>query len=160
MKKLIDYIKFLKTKFLNRTITTPTRDYPEIRHIFEATGYTVKSASSIYGFAPALFAIGADEVLWLGGVDVTTRDVHNAMDALQKLFTETLDDIKITINGFAINASDADAPEFQDILVFPDADALREYMNAHKNDMSNKNIETFAAYSKYIDTVIKYASKK
>lgn len=137
-------------------VASAPRDYPEIRHIFESTGYTVKHASSINGFTPALFAIGADETLWLGGVDASTRDVRTAIDALQKVFTETLDDIEITVNGFAINAPDADTSEFQDILMFPDTDALREYMNAHKNDMSNEDSENFAAYSEYIDTVIKY----
>lgn len=141
--------------------TTPApREYPEIRRIFESTGYTVKSVSSINGFAPALFAIGANEVLWLGGVDVSTHDVRNAITALQKVFSETLDDIEINVNGFAVNAPDATTSEFQDILMFPDADALREYMTAHKNDMSNEDSENFAAYSEYIDTVINYIAKK
>ena len=136
-----------------------SREYPGIRRIFEATGYTVKQASYIRGFAPALLAIGANEVLWLGGVDVSTRDIRNAIDALQKVFHETLDDIEINVNGFAINAPDADTSEFQDILMFPNEDALREYMNAHKNDMSNEDSENFAAYSEYIDTVITHIAK-
>lgn len=137
-------------------ITPSQNEHPEIRHIFESAGYTVKNVKTIRGFAPALFAIGANETLWIGGVNTSTRDVRGAINALNKVFNDTLDDIEISINGFAINAPDAATSEFQDILMFPDVNALDKYMAAHPNDTTDEDPENFDAYSEYIDTVIKY----
>lgn len=142
------------------SVMSMSAQHPEIRRIFESAGYTVKDVPSIRGFSPVLFAIGANEVLWIGGLDASTRDVRNAITALNKVFTDTLDDIEISVNGFAINAPDAATSEFQDILMFPDAHALGEYMAAHPNDTTDEDPENFDAYSEYIDTVIKYIGKK
>lgn len=132
----------------------------ELRQIFEHAGYMVKTNPYINGFRPNLLAIGTNEVLWIGGVGATTVQVRNAINKLNQIFSDTLEDVYIAINGFAINAPDATTTEFEDILMFPSTDALNQYMQEHQNPKpAPDEEENFNAYSEYIDTVIGYIGK-
>ncbi len=135
-------------------------DMPEVREIFRDTGYTVKQSPKINGIQTTLLAIGVNETLWIGAVGVKTTDMRRAIDTLSSIFSDTLDDIEILINGFVLNAPDAATSEFQDILMFDSPDQLRTYMNEHQNPaLSPDEQENFDAYSEYIDTVITYIGK-
>ncbi|MDE5615962.1 MAG: hypothetical protein K2I81_03970 [Alphaproteobacteria bacterium] len=134
-------------------------NFDALRNIFEEADYSVKRSPQIGNFKPAVFAIGTSEVLWLGGIGISQAPLSEAIDRLKTIFSDTLDDIEINISGFIIAPTgDVSDPS---ILSFPDPDALREYMQSHKNpppeDADGR--ENFNAYSEYIDTVINYMDK-
>lgn len=149
-----------------RTATPPAPSGPsdieiaQITEIFKSAGYTTKNPPRINGNRMSLLAIGTNETLWLGAHGIATTDMRHAIDKLNDVFSDTLDDIYINVNGFVIGAPDAATAEFDDILMFNDVDGLREYITAHPNaplpDDDNGN---FDAYSEYIDTVINYIGK-
>ncbi len=132
----------------------------QITEIFKSAGYTTKNPPRINGNRMSLLAIGTNETLWLGAHGIATTDMRRAIDKLNDVFSDTLDDIYINVSGFVIGAPDAATAEFDDILMFNDVDGLREYITAHPNaplpDDDNGN---FDAYSEYIDTVINYIGK-
>lgn len=131
------------------------QDFEEIRKIFTDAGYTVKNPPQIGNYRPALTAIGTGENIWIGGINAAPDQIQNTMDKLSEVFSDTLEDIDITIHGFVIAPTQ---PVTDDaILSFDDINALREYMSAHTNPpLSDDEKENFEAYSEYIDTVIKF----
>ena len=107
-----------------------------------------------------MFAIGTNETLWIGATGVSTTALQNAIDTVNQIFSDTLDDIIINVDGFIISAPDANAPGAPDILTFDNIDALRQYMNEHKNPpLGEDDNENFEAFSAYISTVIDYLGK-
>lgn len=142
------------------TPTGPTDEQKRtLRAIFEDAGYTVKDAPKIGNFKPGLLAIGTNEQLFIGGINIEEQPLADAMERLASLFADTLDDIEISIYGFAV----APSSEIRnpDIRTFSDTDELREYLSENKNtppaDASEQ--ENFDAYSEFIDTVITYMDK-
>ena len=132
-------------------------DNNAIREIFSQNGYIVKNNPYINRWRPNLLAIGTNEVLWIGAVGATTTQVRAAIDKLNQIFSDTLDDVYISINGFSINAPDAQTTESQDILLFNTINDLDAYMKQHPNSHPTaEEQENFDAYSEYIDTVIGY----
>jgi len=149
----------------NTTPTIPSQQSPahisdELRDIFESAGYVVKPNPRIGNVRTDLFAIGTNENLWIGAVGVPTTDMRRAIDRLAQIFSDTLDDITININGFVIAAPDAATSEFQDILMFDSAAAVGQYISAHPNPpVPDDDAGNFDAYSAYISTVIDYIGK-
>ena len=142
--------------------TTPTpqpQDWPELREIFASAGYVVKPAPRINGIQIALLAIGANETLWIGGVGIKTTDMRTAIDRLQQIFSDTLDETYIDVTGFVIAAPDAATSEFTDILMFNSMSELREYMRDKSNPVLTDDDGMFDAYSDYIDAVISHIGK-
>ncbi len=140
--------------------TTSDQSWPEIREIFESAGYTVKNNPRINGMQTTLFAIGTNESIWIGAVGVPTNAVHSAIDTLNQVFSDTLDDILINVTGFVISAPDASAPGAPDILTFDTTGDLRQYMSEHPNPpLGEDDSENFDAFSSYISTVIEYLGK-
>ena len=132
----------------------------ELREIFEGAGYTVKNNPRIGTVQTELFAIGTNEVLWIGATGIPTTALQRAIDTVNQIFSDTLDDITINVDGFIISAPDANAPGAPDILTFDNIDALRQYMNEHKNPpLGEDDNENFEAFSAYISTVIDYLGK-
>ena len=148
------------TTMTSQTPVAPTAIYfDDIKQFFERTCYTVKPSPSIAGIRPDLFAIGADETLWLGGVGIEPARLNAAMEKLNSVFTDTLEDIVIHINGFVIDAR-GDVPDGANIQLFASLDELRTYMDAHRNrEISDAERDDFGAYSEYIDTVSNYLNK-
>ncbi len=149
-----------------RTATPPAPAGPsdieiaQITEIFKSAGYTTKNPPRINGNRMSLLAIGTNETLWLGAHGIATTDMRRAIDKLNDVFSDTLDDIYINVSGFVIGAPDAATAEFDDILMFNDVDGLREYITAHPNaPLSDDDNGNFDAYSEYIDTVINYIGK-
>ncbi len=143
------------------TSATPAQnDWPEIREIFESAGYTVKGTPRIGATQTAILAIGTGEVLWLGAVGIPTTALQSAIDTINQIFSDTLDDIIINVNGFVISAPDATAPGAPNILTFDTPNALRQYMNEHRNPpLDEDDNGNFDAFSAYISTVIDYIGK-
>ena len=71
-----------------------------LSQIFSENGYVVKPNPKISGFTPNLFAIGTEEAVWIGAVDVDANKMIDAVKRLDSVFQETLDDIQININAF------------------------------------------------------------
>lgn len=135
-------------------------NFEDIEQIFKSAGYLIKKAPRIGGIRPALFAIGSDETLWIGGVGMEPSRMANAVDKLDTIFTETLEDIKITINSFIINPKIDNPADMVGIEQFDSVNALRDYMDSHKNrELPPSEAEDFDAYSEYIDTVADYFNK-
>lgn len=142
------------------TPQTQPFDTDAVRKIFESAGYVSKGTPRIKGMPTALFAIGTDEVLWIGAANVATTAMRTAINTLQDVFTDTLDDIEININAFIINATDAATTDDAEILQFESTDALGEYMAGHPNaPLSPDDRAGFDAYSAYISTVADYIAK-
>ena len=101
-----------------------------------------------YGINIALLAIGTNETLWIGGIGIKTTEMRTVIDKLDGIFSDTLDNNDIIINGFVISAPDAATSEFQDILMFNTIAQLREYMSQHPNPpLPNDDNGLFDAYS-------------
>lgn len=138
----------------------PAHISDDLRRMFEDAGYVLKPNPQIGNIRTDLFAIGTNENLWMGAVGVKTTDMRVAIDRLAQVFSDTLDDIEININGFVIGAPDAATSEFQDILMFDSAAAVGEYIAAHPNPpVPADDAGNFDAYSAYISTVIDYIGK-
>jgi len=145
------------TPVLEINATNNDADDAKIAEIFTENGYIVKKTPYINRWRPNLLAIGTNEVLWIGAVSASTAQVKKAIDKLNQIFSDTLDDVYIGINGFSINAPDAQTAEFNDILLFNTIQDLGEYMRAHPNtEPTTEEKDNFDAYSEYIDTVIGY----
>lgn len=135
-------------------------DWPQLRDIFRNAGYTIKPTPKINGIQIALLAIGSNENLWIGGVKIKTTDMRSAIDKLNQIFTDTLEDTYINVNGFVIDAPDAATSEFQDILMFNSISDLRQYINSIPNPpLPPDDDGMFDAYSQYIDAVINHIGK-
>ena len=134
------------------------QDWPEIREIFSLAGYVIKPEPFINGKKMALLAIGTDEVLYLGAVGISISEMQGCVNKLEKLFSDTLEDIEIHVHAFVLNPTDK--ADNSDILTFDTIDELRDYMNTHRNKpLPDEDVENFAAYSEYITTVIEYIGK-
>lgn len=127
-----------------------------IKDIFEKAGYTIKQNPVISGFTTNLFAIGNNEIVWMGGIDSDITKVKNAVAKLNDTFQETLDDISIHIHAFILDTRHIYEND-DTVLIFHDTDEIREYISKHPADsISENDQENFDAYSEYIDTIIKY----
>lgn len=90
-------------------------------------------------------------------MDCDANLFKNAIDRLKTLFTDTLEDIPITIYPFILdNKKIYDTDET--IMVFHDIEDIKNTISRNPNpNISDIDKENFDAYSDYIDTVIKYA---
>lgn len=131
----------------------------KLSEIFENAGYVVKPNLTVSGFSSNLFAIAPNEVLWIGGVDKDINKLQAAIDRLDSLFRETLEDIQININAFIIDTHGTQSST-ESVLVVQSIDELKKIMSEMPpvsiTDMSNYEKENFDAYSEYIDTIIQY----
>lgn len=136
------------------------QESPELREIFESTGYTIKKAPKISGLQTALFAIGSNESIWVGAIGIETKTLASVLDTINQIFLDTLDDVEIGINGFVVSPADGDNPTTPEILTFDSIDTLRKYMEEHPNPpVRDEDAENFDAFSDYISTVIDYIGK-
>ena len=135
-------------------------DWMHLGEIFESAGFTVKKAPNINGLQTSLFAIGTNETVWVGAIGIKTNILDAALNVLRQVFADTLEDIEITVNGFVISGPDAANPEVPQILTFDTPNALRDYMNEHRNPpLPSDDNGNFDAFSSYISTVIEYIEK-
>lgn len=130
---------------------------PIISEIFSNNGYIVKPNPKISGFVPNLFAIGNNEVVWIGGVDCDIEDMMRGIQKLDSTFKETLEDITININAFVLDTLNKYNSENNNVLVFKSIEELKEFIEQHPADqITEMDQESFDSYSEYIDTIIQY----
>lgn len=143
------------------TSPAPKKDYPELREMFESAGYVIKPAPKISGIQTDLLAIGTNETVFIGGVNISTADLEKAIKTMQQVFFDTLDDIEITIVGFVVEPTEiTETKHIPEILTFDTFDELREYVSEHPNEEPDDDMrENFEAFSTYISTVIDYIGK-
>ena len=144
---------------LSVTQSSPSQENDKIRDIFTSAGFLFKGAPRIKNVQTSVIAIGKDEVLWIGATGVTISDMQNAVDTLNGVFLDTLEDIEIHINAFVLGAQDSDKNDASNIMQFQDIDELRKYISEHSNTPNDEDTEDFDAYSAYIGTVIDYIGK-
>lgn len=141
-------------------VKEPVTDYDAIlTQIFKDKDFMVKPNPVISGFSPNLFAIAPNEIVWIGAVDTDINKLQSAINRLDGIFTDTLEDIKININAFLIDTKNTYQSN-DSIFVFKTLEELKTFVTelppAWPKDMSNADQENFDAYSEYIDTIIQY----
>ena len=77
--------------------------FVEIENIFKSAGYIIKKPPRLNGIRPALYAIGTDEVVWVGSVGIEPSRLAKSVEKLREKFIETLEDIEIHTNAFVID---------------------------------------------------------
>ena len=126
----------------------------ELDSIFSENSFLIKKSPNISGLKLNLFAIGANEIVWIGGVNCDIEKLKAAIEKLESIFTDTLEDIPITVNAFLIDTLkkyDSDSR----VHVFHSIDDVRKYISENPGDEIPENDrEDFDAYSDYIDTVL------
>ncbi len=144
-------------QYANQPQTAPMQSNKyddELAEIFSENMFIVKKNPTISGFKPNLFAIGANEVVWIGGVDCPIEKMNTAIERLNSTFRETLEDITITINSFIIDTTNQIKSDNK-IQIFHNIDELKQYISENPGDsILDENREDFDAYSEYIDTVL------
>lgn len=129
----------------------------QLSEIFTDAGYVIKPNITVDGFTSNLFAIGTGELVWFGAIDCDPDKFKNAVNKLNSIFTETLEDVPINVSAFILDTKglyDTD----DDKLIFHTIDELKEFMATQPNPpLTDSERENFDAYSNYIDTVIQYA---
>ena len=129
----------------------------QLSEIFTNTGYVVKPNITITGFTTDLFAIGTDELVWFGAVDCELDKFKTAVNRLNSIFTETLEDVPINVSAFILDTKNQYNTD-DNILIFHTIEELKEFMSANPNpELQDSERENFEAYSNYVDTVIQYA---
>ena len=127
-----------------------------LNELFSANGYLVKNGARIAGFSPNLFAIGGNEVLWIGGVDSDINKLKQAIEKLQDVFQTTLEDIPINIKSFILDNLNKYQP-IDNILIFKSLEELKTFVSENPADkLSDEEQDSFNSYSEYIDTIITY----
>lgn len=128
-----------------------------IAEIFTNNGYLVKPNPRISGFSPNLFAIGNNEVLWIGGVDCDIEKMTNAIQKIDSVFKDTLEDITININSFILDTLNRYDSQNGSMMIFKSIDELKDFISEHPADeIDDTTKESFDSYSEYIDTIIQY----
>lgn len=126
----------------------------ELEKIFSENSFLVKKQPTISGFKPNLFAIGVNEIVWIGGVDCELDKINNAIKRLESTFTETLEDITITVNAFLIDTKGKYNSD-ERIKIFHNIEELGHYISENPSKkITDDDREDFDAYSEYIDTVL------
>ena len=142
------------------TPTIPDVNNADLSAIFTDAGYTVKHSPRIKGVQTNLLAIGTNETVWIGATGMPTSKLQTAIDELNQVFMDTLEDIEIHVHAFIVNAPDALTPASNEILIFDSVETLGNYMREHRNPpLDADSTENFQAFSGYISTVIEYIEK-
>ena len=131
----------------------------DLKKIFTSTGYTVTKNPNIPNSPVSLVAIGASEKLWIGGVGISIQQMQNVIGKLEQIFSDTLDEIIIDINGFIVSPNRSDNTPAGNILTFNTVQELYQYMSAHKNSTEDTDPESIRAFETYINTVMDYIGK-
>ncbi len=128
-----------------------------ISEIFSNAGYIVKPNPIISGFTPNLFAIAKDENVWIGAIDCDLDKMINAINKLQSVFQDTLEDIPIYIHAFILDTMNKYDSENSSVLIFKSIDELKSFVDKNPaGQVDEEEQSSFDSYSEYIDTIIQY----
>ena len=137
-------------------ISKPNYD-SQLSKIFTNAGYVIKPNITVNGFTTNLFAIGTDELVWFGAIDCEPDKFKSAVNKLNSIFTETLEDVPINVSAFILDTKNQYNTD-DTVLIFHTIDELKNFIAANPNpELADSERENFDAYSNYIDTVIQYA---
>ena len=103
--------------------------------------------------------MASSEKLWIGGVGISVQQMQNVIGKLEQIFSDTLDEIIIDINGFIVSPNRSDNTPAGNILTFNTVQELYQYMSAHKNPTTDTDPESIRAFETYINTVMDYIGK-
>ena len=141
------------------TIEDTSTYNPELAEIFTNNAYLVKPDVVISGFKTNLFAIGYNEIVWVGAVNCDLDQFKQKIQKLKTTFSQTLEDIPITVYSFVLDIMhkyDSQQNE-QNLFIFHSIDELKQFISQSQGeDIPESDQENFDAYSEYIDTIIKY----
>lgn len=131
---------------------------PDIESIFSDNGYIIKPRPRIGAIKTSLFAIGTDDVLWVGGYAIDAAKMQAAVDQLQGVFDDFLEDAEIDVRAFVVAPT---ARENADqVMIFNDMNDLREYITQNPNPpLDADERDNFDSYSDFITTVAEYIGK-
>ena len=158
LPKNFEYLAKQKHESRTETPKDNTTLYNDaLSQLFSENGYVVKPIPVISGFSPNLFAIGNNETLWIGGVDCKLEQLQKAIEKLNTVFQETLEDIKINISAFLIDTLNVNNSNNESILIVHSIDDLKKFLTEHPVELlTEEDQDNFNAYSEYIDTIIQY----
>ena len=127
-----------------------------LAQIFSENGYILKPNITIEGLTVNLFAIGNNEMLWLGAIDCEIDDLIRAANKLDSIFKETLEDITIHMNVFLLDTLKK-YPANDSIMIFHDIEEVKQIVSENPADkIEDSEQESFNSYSEYIDTIVQY----
>ncbi len=128
--------------------------------IFTAGGYILKKTPKIGNLQTELFAIGTNDVLWVGAYGAQYADILDACNKLQQLFDDFLEESFIQIRAFVVNSPNEKNFTGGSIIHFTNAQELRKYILDNPNPpIPDGDKENFDAYSEFITTVAEYIGK-
>ncbi len=131
---------------------------PMLAEIFTNNGFTVKPSLKLSNFSTNLFAIGPDEVVWIGAVDADINKFRECIEKLKSIFIDTLEDIEINVNSFMLDTQNKYQSNDSSILLVKSVEELNKILAENPAvEIDENNSENFNAYSEYIDTIIQYA---
>ncbi len=136
--------------------------YTKITDIYNAfvdAGYEIKDLIRIDGKYPAVIAIGANEQLFLGTVNLDEDILQDTLKRIELCFADTLDKIKIHTRILCVDGTKSGMGG--NIIHFATTDSLAKYILQHQNTTPKTREERadFASYSEYIGVVIEYLFK-
>lgn len=138
-----------------------TTQKDDIIDIFKRYGYTIKKTPNISGIKTVLFAIAPNEVVWMGAENISTLEMKQAVTELNKLFVDSLEDLTININAFIFKPSDT-TDNNDDIFIFNSISELADFIKSNPADPTptdKDKLETFNAFSEYINVVIDFINR-
>ena len=136
--------------------------YTKITDIYNAfvdADYEIKDLIRIDGKYPAVIAIGTNEQLFLGTVNLDEDVLQDTLKRIELCFADTLDGIKIHTRILCVDGTKSGTGN--DIIHFATTDSLTKYISQHQNTApkTHEDKADFEAYSEYIGVVIEYLFK-
>ena len=131
----------------------------EIYDVFSDSGYEIGDLIRIDGKHPAVIALGNNETLLIGTLVGNDDVLENVMKRIELCFADTLEGIKISTKILCVSGKKSNMDD--KILHFVSVDALRKYLEQHKNvrPTTKQDWETFDAYADYIRIAMEYLFK-
>ncbi len=131
----------------------------DIYDMFTKSGYEICDLIRIDGKYPAVVALGVDEKLFIGTVNVDDEILRNTLKRIELCFADTLEGIDIDTKILCIDGTKSSQDD--KIIHFATTDAMNKYISARKNvrPKNKTDIENFDAYAEYINAAMEYLFK-
>lgn len=153
-------ISAIRNKFeIEQQAENQKRDLKQqITDIFSSANFIVKKTPKISNMDTCLFAIGSDETLWVGAIDCDIQTMQTAIETLQSVFSDTLDDVEINISSFILDTKNT-ISENDSVHIFHTTEELKQFMKNNKNP-EPEDKDLFEAFDGFINGVIDYIATK
>lgn len=133
----------------------------KIKNIFQDAGYITKKSPTISGIKMVLFAIAPNEVVWIGSANISVIEMKQAVTELNKIFVDSLEELPINIRSFIVDPTDQ-TDNNDDVLIFDSTEELEKFIKANPATpipTDKDELETFNAFSEYINVVIEFINR-